>query len=617
MANEANIRAVITAKDEASGVLKGFASNVSSISTRVATSLVKAGTAFTTAASAATAFSVKSAADFEQTRIGLENMLGSADKARAILSQVSKFAAETPFEFPELANSVKQLVAFGFNGEDAVKTMKQLGDVSAAIGAPIGDLSYLMGTLKTQGRAFAIDIRQFAQRGIPIYEYLAKVLGKNEQAISEMITAGEIGFPQVQKAFEAMTAEGGKFHGTMIKQSKSLSGLFSTLKDNIGQTARELVGITQEGDIKEGSLFDKLRIGAAWLVQNLPSMIDTIKGKVNEILPTIVQWGRNIGEVASKVADYLSPKLEALWNTITTKIVPAVSKLVEAFGPTVGAGIVWAVGLVTDAFNILLTVAAPIASWLADNTPVVYGFAAAWIAVKAAMALQSAVTAFQTSMVAMQASYATMVATVSTPVAVVVAVAAAIIAIQQVIDKYKELQKTINESSTNINKDIDSIKAAQDRYKKSLDEGKISQETYNKLMSNSTDNIRDAEKALKDLDKQRGVWASFNAVADKVFGFLDRRATGGPVTGNQPYLVGEKGPELFVPNSSGSVMSADKTKNMGENTQVAQTSVINISVNAGAFMGTDVEARRFAQELMIHMRDIAGSKNMSLQELLG
>ena len=80
------------------------------------------------------------------------------------LSQVSKFIAKTPFEFPELAQSVRQLVAFGFNAEDAVNTMKQLGDVSATVGAPINDLAYLMGTLKTQSRAFTIDIRQFAQK---------------------------------------------------------------------------------------------------------------------------------------------------------------------------------------------------------------------------------------------------------------------------------------------------------------------------------------------------------------------------------------------------------------------------------------------------------------------
>lgn len=41
---------------------------------------------------------------------------------------------------------------------------------------------------------------------------------------------------------------------------------------------------------------------------------------------------------------------------------------------------------------------------------------------------------------------------------------------------------------------------------------------------------------------------------------IQARATGGPVTAGQPYLVGEQGPELIIPNSSGTVMSAPTTQ---------------------------------------------------------
>lgn len=235
------------------------------------------------AATATVAFGIKSAASFEQTRIGLENMLGSADAARDMLAKVSKFAAETPFEFPELAQATRQLVAFGFSGDEAFKTMTQLGDVSAAIGAPIGDLAYLMGTLRAQGRAFTIDIRQFAMRGIPIYEYLAKVFKTNTQEVTKLIEAGKVGFPEVQKAFQLMTQEGGKFHGTMAKQSKSLSGLWSTLKDVVGQTTREMVGITATGDIREGSIFDRLRNGVGGLISSLEAVGPKISAAFNTI----------------------------------------------------------------------------------------------------------------------------------------------------------------------------------------------------------------------------------------------------------------------------------------------------------------------------------------------
>lgn len=215
---------------------------------------------------------LKNAADFEQTRIGLENMLGSADKAKKLLSDISKFAAETPFEFPELAQATRQLVAFGFSADEAFNTMKNLGDVSAAVGTPINDLAYLMGTLKTQGRAFTIDIRQFAQRGIPIYEYLAKVLGTNEKKITEMIEAGKIGFPEVQKAFQAMTKEGGKFNGAMAAQSKSLKGLLSTVMDNVTMLGRRMLGINEQGDVIDGSPFDRLRKAVESAIKQLEKL---------------------------------------------------------------------------------------------------------------------------------------------------------------------------------------------------------------------------------------------------------------------------------------------------------------------------------------------------------
>ena len=261
--------------------------------------LVKVAALATAAATAAVGFALKSAADFQQTRIGIENMLGSADAARDTLTEISQIAKTTPFEFAELAESVKQLLAFGFNAEDAVSTMKNLGDVSAAIGAPIGDLSYLMGTLKTQGRAFTIDIRQFAQRGIPIYEYLAKTLGKSEQAITSMIEEGKIGFPEVENAFKAMTSEGGKFYGTMDKQSDSFNGRISTLKDNIAIFARRLVGLTEAGDVVKGGLFDKLTTG----LQDLNYWIDNNQ-------ETIDQWATDftnfVTDMWNKINDFIT-----------------------------------------------------------------------------------------------------------------------------------------------------------------------------------------------------------------------------------------------------------------------------------------------------------------------
>jgi hypothetical protein len=351
---------------------------------------MKAGAVAVAALGAATATAgvsaIKSAAGFEQTRIGLENMLGSADAAKSLLSDISKFAADTPFEFPELASATKQLVAFGFTGKDAFKTMTQLGDVSAAIGAPIGDLAYLMGTLRTQGRAFTVDIRQFAQRGVPIYEYLAQVLHTNTNELSGMIEAGKVGFPEVQKAFELMTSEGGKFHGAMAKQSKSLAGLWSTLSDNIGQAGRELIGINQNGDIVAGSIFDKLRLSIGKLIEVLPTMLANFKQTVSDVTA-------KVGEFADKVGDYLGPKVIALGNTIRDKIMPLLSELwhnvLEPLIPVIGTTLVVALGLAIDAFNLIFNGISWVVQAMKDGNPIIWMLASAFGGLAAAMAFNA------------------------------------------------------------------------------------------------------------------------------------------------------------------------------------------------------------------------------------
>jgi len=239
------------------------------------------------------AVAIKGAADFEQTKIALTTMMGSAEDAGNLLQDIAKFAAATPFEMPELATTTKQLMAFGFSAGDAVSGMKTLGDISAGLNVPIGDLAYLFGTLKAQGKAMTIDIRQFAMRGLPIYDALAKVMGVAKEKVGDLVTAGKVGFPEVQKALESMTAEGGKFHGSMAAQATSLMGLWSTLSDTIGFTMREIMGLNLKGEVKEGSIFDILRTQAANFINFLDTKKEAIAAFFTNMVTSIQAIGQN------------------------------------------------------------------------------------------------------------------------------------------------------------------------------------------------------------------------------------------------------------------------------------------------------------------------------------
>ena len=175
---------------------------------------------------------IRAAAQLEQTEVAFTTLLGSAEAADKMIREIQKFAAETPFETPGLANAARMLVAFGVSAEETIPTLRRIGDVAAGIGAPIGEIAELYGKARVQGRLFAQDINQLTGRGIPIIGELAKQFGVAEMEIRELVENGEVHFEHLEEAFVSLTSEGGKFAGLMEAQSQTVMGLFSTLKDN-------------------------------------------------------------------------------------------------------------------------------------------------------------------------------------------------------------------------------------------------------------------------------------------------------------------------------------------------------------------------------------------------
>ncbi len=195
---------------------------------------------------------IESLKNYEYFTAAIRTMLkGDADQARALQGQLVNLAKTTPFALTEVQDASKQLLAYGFKAGDLVQTMRDLGDVSSGVGAPLTDIAYLYGTLKTSGRVMQVDLRQFAGRGIPIYESLAKVLKVNQKEINAMVHDGKIGFKDVEKAFKSMTQEGGQFFNMMNQQSQTVGGRLSNLGDSWEQL-KVNIGKSQTGYVRGG-----------------------------------------------------------------------------------------------------------------------------------------------------------------------------------------------------------------------------------------------------------------------------------------------------------------------------------------------------------------------------
>lgn len=192
---------------------------------------------------------------FQQTEMAFKTMLQSEEKADALMKQLIRTAAVTPFGVEDVTEGAKQLLAFNVAAEDVNKTLIGLGDVAAGMGLNLKDLVMLYGTTIAKGKMDTMDLYQFLNRGIPIADEIAKVMGLDvTNAIKEVqkqIKAGKVTSDIFIQAMQSMTAEGSKFGGLMEAQSKTITGQISNIEDSIEQMFNEL-GKSQEGVINTG-----------------------------------------------------------------------------------------------------------------------------------------------------------------------------------------------------------------------------------------------------------------------------------------------------------------------------------------------------------------------------
>lgn len=221
-------------------------SGLENMSNRVRQSLMGLGMAFSMKGLVSEVANVRG--QFQQLEVAFNTMLGSADKADALMAQLVRTAAITPFDLESVAQGAKQLLAYGLKAENVNETLTRLGDIASGLSMPLNDLVYLYGTTMNQGRLYTEDLNQFTGRGIPMIQELAKVFGVAESKVKELVEAGKVGFPEVQKVIENLTGEGSKFGGMMEEQSKTITGQISNIEDAIASMFNDM-GKQSEGVI--------------------------------------------------------------------------------------------------------------------------------------------------------------------------------------------------------------------------------------------------------------------------------------------------------------------------------------------------------------------------------
>jgi tape measure domain-containing protein len=221
--------------DAASGSSKSLAGAIAQ-GTVMANVFSKLGSAALSAAEGFISSGIEYNAQIEKYTTGFTNMLGSAEAAQQVMSQIQEDAAKTPFDVESLTKANQYLISAGENASYARSTIMALGDAVSATGGGNDELNRMAQNLQqiaNTGKATTADIKQFAYAGIDVYGILADYTGKSTAEVQNMT----ISYDLLTQALQAASEEGGRYYNSMDTQSQTMNGRVSTLKDNVKQLA--------------------------------------------------------------------------------------------------------------------------------------------------------------------------------------------------------------------------------------------------------------------------------------------------------------------------------------------------------------------------------------------
>lgn len=309
---EAQLRATTTALKAANNGMDGFASSTDKASgkslanaitqgTVMANVFSKLGSAALNAAEGFISSGIEYNAQIEKYTTGFTNMLGSAEAAQQVMSQIQEDAAKTPFDVASLTQANQYLISAGENASYARNTIMALGDAVSATGGGNDELNRMAQNLQqiaNTGKATAVDIKQFAYAGIDVYGILAAYTGKSTAEVQNMT----ISYDLLTQALQAASEEGGRYYNSMDTQSQTMNGRVSTLQDNVKQLAGLMTGELSSGiGVAIGKLNDMV------VAAQEAYKLDGWKGLIGEItgLTTVIDKAKSSAVGLKAVFDAL------------------------------------------------------------------------------------------------------------------------------------------------------------------------------------------------------------------------------------------------------------------------------------------------------------------------
>lgn len=242
------------------------------------------------------------ASNLEQTKIGFKTMLGGEDEADAFIKHLQGFAQKTPFEFTDLTDASKKMLAYGFKAEEITPTLTSIGDAASGLSMGkegIDALTTAIGRMKVSGKVTLEYLNPMIERGVGVWEILKKATGKEKEELQDMVSRGLL--PANETILALINGMEEKFPNMMKEQSGAFEGLLSTIKDG----AKQLV---------LGPLGSGFIDGIKPAMERFVEFFDLGSSGFADLQEDIKTFGREIGTFVGGAIETVQNTFSALFN---------------------------------------------------------------------------------------------------------------------------------------------------------------------------------------------------------------------------------------------------------------------------------------------------------------
>jgi tape measure domain-containing protein len=336
---------------QASQAAGGMAAKLGGALGVLKTGLAAGGVAAAAGLGAITVFGLQAAAQLEQVQVAFTSLLGSAEKGAEVFKGLQQFAAETPFEFPEIAGAAQRFLAFneaiGLTDDQLQPFLTTLGDIASVTGSGAEGLSRVtlaLGQIASRGKVSLEELNQISEAmpGFSGVAAIAAAKGITTAEAMEQISAGAISAQEgVAALLQGMQTFPGAA-GAMEKQAQTLLGVFSTFKDTLSQAL------------------------VAGFEPVIPAIKDSLAAATPELGAAIAQLAPALGSALSAILPLITQIVQLL-VPILKPLIDGVGVFVRTAGETGGlARLGEAIGAIAKALFPLFPVLGDIVAVLAE-----------------------------------------------------------------------------------------------------------------------------------------------------------------------------------------------------------------------------------------------------------